>query len=1173
MARKKMISLILIFITVSVCQDVEFEDDGYQLVHSYISDSQGRLLTYNISEMMLYHTGSSRHRRAADNEDEVLSTTLINNSENGSAPMNKIYDNEAKIAYLNAKEATIRNAIYLVITNNNGPMFRLRLQPKYHLLSDKSKVVDMFDNGTINEQSLSQNCVFSGKITNKPNSTVAISNCNGLAGLIKDENNEFYIESDYIDDNQKNRPHFHKLFRRSAHRVDEKRLTRSCGQVLNNKTSGLASVVNRLVAKLQSNNITTSSPDLNEEDQTESSSNPDRMAAGGEIRQRRSSAVDEIGRNIYYMAVTVAVDYDVVQFHTRDGINNYVLTLMNIVDEIFHHESLTVAIDVVLMQILMVDYRTSINNIDPEDLGNSLSNVCAFTERAKATQGNKQDTAIYLTRRQFGAAGYAHVNGMCHEHRSCSITLEDGFSSAFVVAHEIGHVLGMQHDGVDNICGTEAGGIMAPMVESSFNQYTWSICSSEEVVEHIETYSCLFEPPTPDYHKRKALLKRNYPGVYYSPDEQCKLEFGLNSRHCTKVLTSDDICPQLWCYIKDNERECSTKNSPALDGTACGEERWCFQGHCVFKPPPARKPAVSGGWGEWTSFSRCSKTCGIGIRNRTRYCDNPKPTYGGKDCVGEYFEQQLCNTNPCLYEVDSRAEACMRYNEEVEFHRQQHEWLPFEHWHHKCIVYCQSKLNYVEVSTNQYVEDGSPCSYDDSNGICIGGKCNPIGCNRVLNSTMKFDACGVCGGDNSTCRHTEEIIEKNIRRKINPYTKIYKIPVGARNIEVTEIGNFNSRSLLALKDRITRQYFLNAKCCFLPMEEHTMVVNGTRWVYQSRRGNERIFTAGPTKSEIMVMAFVKHSQIQVRVNVSFDALASAESLAPLKEALNNEEFEPEVRRWSKCSVTCGTGTQRARMGCRNKITRKLVSRRYCEASMRRITRPCQATCRYVISEWSSCSQSCGNSGMKTRNVTCMRFVNDTADQKISMIHCRYLAAPVMSMACNRKNCLSEWRTGAWSRCSTSCGLGVQRRQIACGGPNNRNDSSFCFPEIPITHRPCVIVSCPGDVRYPLPKPCNSDYSDVCPATKRSSLCNHRSYSRVCCKTCEHYLRSHSLSAQISSGYLNSTASDEQSPSDVSEDSVVKKSRRKYHRRYQHKKRNAVADGRRFSRDMNTKMAS
>lgn len=38
------------------------------------------------------------------------------------------------------------------------------------------------------------------------------------------------------------------------------------------------------------------------------------------------------------------------------------------------------------------------------------------------------------------APGYAPVTGMCHPLRSCTLNHEDGFSSAFVVAHETGHV-------------------------------------------------------------------------------------------------------------------------------------------------------------------------------------------------------------------------------------------------------------------------------------------------------------------------------------------------------------------------------------------------------------------------------------------------------------------------------------------------------------------------------------------------------------------------------------------------------------------------------------------------------------------------------------------------------------------------------------------------------------
>ena len=35
--------------------------------------------------------------------------------------------------------------------------------------------------------------------------------------------------------------------------------------------------------------------------------------------------------------------------------------------------------------------------------------------------------------------GYAPVHGMCYRMRSCTLNEEDGFSSAFIIAHETGH--------------------------------------------------------------------------------------------------------------------------------------------------------------------------------------------------------------------------------------------------------------------------------------------------------------------------------------------------------------------------------------------------------------------------------------------------------------------------------------------------------------------------------------------------------------------------------------------------------------------------------------------------------------------------------------------------------------------------------------------------------------
>ena len=55
----------------------------------------------------------------------------------------------------------------------------------------------------------------------------------------------------------------------------------------------------------------------------------------------------------------------------------------------------------------------------------------------------------------------------------------------------------------------------------------------------------------------------------------------------------------------------------------------------------------NGAWGEWSSWTVCDKGCGTGKRKRHRFCDNPFPLHGGKDCPGHRQETEDCNTENC----------------------------------------------------------------------------------------------------------------------------------------------------------------------------------------------------------------------------------------------------------------------------------------------------------------------------------------------------------------------------------------------------------------------------------------------------------------------------------------------------------------------------------------------
>jgi hypothetical protein len=52
---------------------------------------------------------------------------------------------------------------------------------------------------------------------------------------------------------------------------------------------------------------------------------------------------------------------------------------------------------------------------------------------------------------------------------------------------------------------------------------------------------------------------------------------------------------------------------------------------------------ISGGWGRWTQWGECSLSCGLGKKKRTRVCDNPLPQYGGQTCPGNWEEKLTCS--------------------------------------------------------------------------------------------------------------------------------------------------------------------------------------------------------------------------------------------------------------------------------------------------------------------------------------------------------------------------------------------------------------------------------------------------------------------------------------------------------------------------------------------------
>ncbi|XP_051935869.1 A disintegrin and metalloproteinase with thrombospondin motifs 2-like isoform X1 [Hippocampus zosterae] len=994
-----------------------------------------------------------------------------------------------------------------------GREFHLRLRHNARLVAPGAKMEWRDDDdSTRHFETLQDDCLYVGDITDTPGATVAISNCDGLAGMIRTEQDEYFIEpaergDGVIEEEEAGGGRTHVVYRSSAVKKPPIDSTAGNSHSRGADLGGLMDLESLYRGVEQSINNT-------------------------RARRARRQSMDRA----YNIEVLLGVDDSVVQFHGKENVQKYLLTLMNIVNEIYHDQSLGAKINVVLVRIIMLGYGKSMTLIERGNPSQSLENVCRWAflqQKQDIGDAEYHDHAIFLTRQEFGPTGmqgYAPVTGMCHPVRSCTLNHEDGFSSAFVVAHETGHVLGMEHDGQGNRCADEVhmGSIMAPLVQAAFHRFQWSRCSMQELGRYLHSYDCLRDDPFD--HNWPSLPQ--LPGLHYSMNEQCRFDFGAGYTMCTALQKAGlsgtqyrtfDPCKQLWCSHPDNPFFCKTKKGPPIDGTMCGNGKHCFKGHCVWLTADIMKQ--NGNWGSWSEFGECSHTCGGGVQFRTRDCDNPRPVNGGRTCVGATYQFQMCNTNECedIYS-DTREEQCHAWDPRLE-QPSNKQWLPYEHpdANKRCQLHCQSKETQDVVFMQRMVLDGTRCSYKDPHSVCVRGVCEKVGCDGVVGSSKQDDKCGVCGGDSSSCKTFKDTITRTVKKQ--GFLKVLEIPRGARHLLIQELKS--TLHTFAVRNVASGLFFINGENQYPQLK--SVIEKGVEWEYENDKDKETLQTTGPLRHGILIMVKT-HGDEDVNFSYKYMMNMNSDSAIQNNILVEDSAYEWAPKRWSYCSKPCGGGKRYLRYGCRRKVDSKMVHKSFCNKSNMKPRgdiqdcnqKPCPPPI-WVAGEWQNCSKPCGKTGMQVRLVSCVQPSDDNTTRPIHNKYCND-DRPETRRSCNRHACPTQWRVGPWSQCSVTCGNGTQQRQAVCH--TRDNTIGLCLDSKPDTIRMCRMDPCPkgssdlnknGNILIQwLSRPssnyhksssrrrCNGDRSVFCRMQMMNRYCSLPEIQRLCCRTCSNF---------------------------------------------------------------------
>ncbi|XP_055999244.1 A disintegrin and metalloproteinase with thrombospondin motifs 9-like [Ostrea edulis] len=923
-------------------------------------------------------------------------------------------------------------------------------------------------------------CFYAGRINQDLNSRAVFSLCDGLTGAFQFQGEKYLIEpsSEHGPSTLGSLPHY--IYKHSY--AQKNRTQKSHCDVQENYKhtrrkdeveSRNKNRVEKSSFNSQSAQTEVNSASIHQTSKFSSSSQSSKSLPYRHHRQKRSTSYK---RNVEVM---VAADNKMLQYHGND-LERYILTLMAIVSSIYRDSSVSNYINIVVVKIAV--FRSEQDG--PRVTSNaaaSLKDFCTWqyvTNPTDDSNPDHYDTAVLITRQDICRARYkcdtlglAELGTMCDPRRSCSIIEDNGISAAFTIAHELGHVFSLPHD--DNkrckkfLMGPYTDHIMSPTLDHNTSPWTWSYCSSELITRFIDAGSaeCLLDRPG----RRRERSEKGEPGELYSIDKQCELMFGPDFKICPYMLD----CKRLWCTdSKSKSKGCKTLHMPWADGTKCGAGKWCQRGTCVTK---SIIKAIDGNWGGWEVYGDCTTTCGGGVRMAIRKCNSPTPANGGRYCTGRRTRYKSCNTKPCdPGSKDFREIQCSAFDNNLKLQGlpSNVRWVPKYagiRLKDACKLYCRASASSAFYLLKDKVVDGTKCG-PDTFDMCVNGICQKAGCDNKLGSNMVVDRCGICGGDNSTCRMERVFNRFNLVNLTYGYNYVHTMPTGAREIVVKQHGVVSGLdedgNFLALKNG-SQHFLLNGNKTINVAKTRIRVAGA--WIEYSGSGAvvEKINATGPIQESISLWVlsvgelFPPNIEYTYVLNVesrfvwswngpwescnrtcqgyrtksvvciSDDAERTVVSdkkceRHPIPKPISRTERCNMgcTLRWEaerhECSARCGEGVAKQTVRCVKKTGWR-------EETVSEDLVMCSGDCnpaQWQYTEWSRCTKTC-NGGFQERVGRCMDYrQNELPDSECED------TGKVMIQKCNEQPC-PEWHASAWNGCSHTCGSGIRHRKIFC----------------------------------------------------------------------------------------------------------------------------------------------